>query len=235
MIPQWDDFLMISVIIPVLNESAHLASTLQSVQTTAQVEVIVVDGGSSDGTVELARSHGVCVLSSPPGRAAQMNLGATIAQGEVLLFLHGDTRLPARYDRHIQTVLAQPGVIAGAFDLAIEGSAFGLRWVEWGVWWRSRLCQLPYGDQALFLTAETFHNLGGFSELPIMEDFKFVQALKQHGTIAIAAAAVLTSSRRWRNLGVFRTTAINQVIVLGYFVGISSTTLAQWYRQLKKI
>jgi rSAM/selenodomain-associated transferase 2 len=227
----------ISVIIPVLNEAAHLAQTLASVQkpATVEVEVIVVDGGSQDETVDLARSHAVQVLASPPGRALQMNAGAAIAQGTILLFLHGDTMLPAGYDRWVQRTLAQPGVIAGAFHLAINDSAPGLRWVERGVRWRSRWCHLPYGDQALFLTAQTFEQLGGFPNLPIMEDFVLVQTLKRRGKIAIAPLPVLTSSRRWQKLGILRTTLINQVMILGYFCGISTTTLAQWYRQLKRL
>jgi rSAM/selenodomain-associated transferase 2 len=234
---------MLSVIVPVLNEAANLVETLQAIQAVlpveAPIEIIVVDGGSQDATVELARSElarsrSVQVISSPPGRAKQMNAGAAIAQGEVLLFVHGDTRLPKGYNCWVEALLAQPGVIAGAFELAIDGSEPGLRWVEWGVNWRSRLCQLPYGDQALFLTAQTFHELGGFPELPIMEDFVFIQKLKGMGKVAIAPTPVVTSSRRWQKLGILQTTAINQIILLSYFLGVAPAQLAQWYRRLKR-
>jgi uncharacterized protein len=224
---------MLSVIIPVLNETAHLTRTLHSVQAAAGVEVIVVDGGSQDDTVSLARSLGAQVVVSAPGRAAQMNAGAAIAQGAILLFLHGDTCLPVDYDRWILATLKLPGVLVGAFELGIEGQERGLRWVEWGVKWRSRICQLPYGDQGLFLRAETFQQVGGFPQVPIMEDFVFVQAMKGRGRVAIAPVSVQTSSRRWKKLGILRTTMTNQVILLGYGLGVSPSRLAQWYRRLK--
>lgn len=238
----------ISLIIPVFNEAARLAQTLVAAQTGSYTEIIVVDGGSTDTSVEIAKSLGVRVVSAETGRAAQMNAGAAIAlkpsasqksatksfaTGEILLFLHGDTRLPLGFDRSIRQTLALPGVVAGAFNLKIEGDSIGLRLVEWGVRQRSRYCQLPYGDQALFLKAATFRELGGFPALPIMEDFVFVQQLNRLGKVAIAPAAVLTSSRRWQKLGILKTTLINQLMILGYFLGISPTRLARWYRRNK--
>lgn len=222
----------ISVIIPVFNEAANLPATLTTVQA-APVEIIVVDGGSQDNTREVAAQLGAIVLDSAPGRAAQMNAGATIAQGNVLLFLHADTMLPLDYTAHIERVLAKPGIVAGAFELNIAGTQSGLRWVEWGVKWRSRLLQMPYGDQGIFLAAATFHQLGGFPELPIMEDFVFVRRLKALGRVAIAPAAVLTSGRRWQKLGVVKTTLTNQLLILSYFLGVAPTRLAQWYRRLR--
>lgn len=219
----------ISVIIPVLNEAASIQRVLCSLPATA-VEIIVVDGGSHDQTVELARSIGVKVLQTSAGRATQMNAGARLATGEILLFLHGDTALPEQFTTLVQDTLAQPGVVAGAFDLAIAGQNLGLRWIEWTVKWRSRLLKLPYGDQALFLKAKTFHELGGFAELPIMEDFEFVRCLQAHGKIAIAPAAVVTSGRRWQRLGILRTTLLNQMVVIAYLLGVSPDRLARWYR-----
>ncbi|NJP10507.1 MAG: glycosyltransferase family 2 protein [Leptolyngbyaceae cyanobacterium RU_5_1] len=223
----------LSVIIPVFNEAANLPITIAIAQTAADIEVIVVDGGSQDNTVAIAQSLGVPVIHSHPGRADQMNAGAAIAQGDTLLFLHGDTQLPKEYDQLIHETLLQPGVIAGAFELAIAGSQWGLRLVEWGVKWRSRVLQLPYGDQAIFLEADVFHQLGGFSEMPIMEDFELVQRLRKRGRIAIAPAPVTTSARRWQTLGILKTTLINQWILMAYFLGVSPATLAQWYRILK--
>lgn len=223
----------LSVIVPVLNEAHQLSDTLAPLQTLPDVEIIVVDGGSRDDTVAVARSLGVQVIETTPGRAHQMNQGAAAATGAWLLFLHGDTRLPAHAPAHVQTVLAQPGVVAGAFDLRIAATGWGLRWIERGVWARSRLCQLPYGDQALFLRTTTFRQVGGFPELPIMEDFVLVQRLKRLGRIAIAPACVTTSPRRWQKLGVPRTTLINQLMIVGYYLGFSPHRLVRWYRTWK--
>lgn len=225
----------ISIIIPVLNEAANLTQTLTLVQChsdrAAEVEVIVVDGGSQDSTIEIAKELGVPVVFSAPGRARQMNAGAAIAQGAILVFLHGDTHLPPNYPTFIHQTLSEPGVVAGAFNLAIDGMGWGLRWVEWGVKQRSRWLQLPYGDQALFLPKQTFETVDGFPDLPIMEDFVLVQRLKELGKVAIAPASVLTSSRRWQKLGILTTTLINQLMLIGYKLGISAHQLAKWYRR----
>ncbi|MEX0267574.1 TIGR04283 family arsenosugar biosynthesis glycosyltransferase [Leptolyngbyaceae cyanobacterium UHCC 1019] len=223
----------ISIVIPVLNESTYLAQTLIRVYSATDIEVIVVDGGSMDDTVQIAQAFGAVVIQSQPGRAIQMNAGAAIATAPNLLFLHADTCLPLGYDSLIHKTLAQPRVVAGAFNLAIAGSQIGLRLVEWGVKWRSHLLHMPYGDQGLFLKAETFHRLGGFPNLPIMEDFVLVQQLNKLGKVAIVAATVSTCDRRWKTLGICKTTLVNQMMILGYFVGIPSSTLAQWYRSTK--
>ncbi|MDX2244430.1 MAG: TIGR04283 family arsenosugar biosynthesis glycosyltransferase [Leptolyngbyaceae cyanobacterium bins.302] len=228
----------LSVIIPVRDEAVNLPATLAAIALgsnleKSELEVIVVDGGSRDDSIAIAKQFGAVVIQTAPGRAQQMNAGATIAQGKFLLFLHGDTLLPANFAQYVEHTLNQPGVVAGAFDLNINGAQKGLRWVEWGVRWRSRFCQLPYGDQAIFLTAQTFHALGGFPDLPIMEDFVLVQQLKRLGKIAIVPAVVHTSNRRWQRLGVVKTTTINQIVILGYYLGISPKRLAAWYRRLK--
>lgn len=219
----------ISIIIPTLNEAGSIQPLLKSLQKH-DVEIIVVDGGSHDRTVELAKAMGVTVLQTAAGRAVQMNAGAQVAQGEVLLFLHADTRLPQEFFSLVRQTLAQPDVVAGAFDLRIEGQAAGLRWIERGVKWRSHHLQLPYGDQALFLKADTFRAVGAFAELPIMEDFEFVRRLKTYGKIAIAPAAVVTSGRRWQKVGVLQTTLINQLIIAAYFLGVPIERIARWYR-----
>ncbi len=222
----------LSIIIPVLNEARNLPETLKAARTFSNAEIIVVDGGSEDDTPEVATSLGAKVIHTAPGRAHQMNQGAKMATGEILLFLHGDTRLPSNYEQLVRQTLMQPEVVAGAFDLKIDGEGWGLRIVEWGVGLRSRLLQLPYGDQALFLKASMFHEIGGFPQLPIMEDFVLVQRLQQLGKIAIAPAFVVTSSRRWQSLGPCKTTLINQLVILAYFLGISPHAIAQWYRRL---
>ena len=219
----------ISVIVPTLNEAKALAQW--SNQAIAPGELIVVDGGSEDDTIALAKELGATVITSEPGRANQMNQGAAIAQSDILLFLHADTCLPDQFLELVQQTLAQPQVVAGAFELAIEGKLPGLRWVEWGVNWRSRYLQMPYGDQAIFLTAETFRQLGGFAQLPIMEDFELIKRLQKLGKIAIVPAPIITSGRRWQKLGVIKTTLINQLAIAAYYLGISPERISRLYRR----
>jgi len=221
----------ISVIIPVLNEANTIGSILERLVDTDNVEVIVVDGGSQDETVTVVRSRNVQVISTPPGRACQMNAGAARATGDILLFLHADTRLPANFDRLIRQALQEPQTIAGAFELRIDAQQFSLRLIERLVNWRSRFFSMPYGDQAIFLKATVFHTIGGFPNLPIMEDFEFIRRLQPQGRITIVPASILTSGRRWERLGIIKTTLINQLIIIGYFGGLSPDKLAQWYRE----
>ncbi|MFE1743969.1 TIGR04283 family arsenosugar biosynthesis glycosyltransferase [Coleofasciculus sp. H7-2] len=224
----------ISIIIPVLNEAAdRIKSTLASVQNVENVEVIVVDGGSQNETVALVKSWGIPVVSSTAGRACQMNAGATAATGDILLFLHADTSLPAGFEKLVSLTLAQSGTVAGAFELTIDSPMRSLRLVEKMANWRSRFFSLPYGDQAIFLKASVFQDVGGFPDLPIMEDFEFIRCLKRLGRIAIVPTPVLTSARRWQKLGVLKTTLINQIVILGYLLGISPSRLVKFYR-LKK-
>lgn len=211
------------------NEVGNIKAALASIQPSTNVEAIVVDGGSTDGTVQMMQSLGVKVLSAATGRACQMNQGANAATGEILLFLHADTRLPPGFDNMARKALAQPGTVAGAFALRIDASLKSLRLIEWGVNWRSRWLQMPYGDQAIFLKAETFHALGGFPELPIMEDFELVRRLRHCGRVAIIPVPVVTSARRWLKKGVCKTTLINQIIILAYLLGVSPERIVRWY------
>ena len=225
---------LISIIIPVLNEAPIIQATLLRLQGNPNVEIIVVDGGSTDNTFVLVKQIGATVITVTEGRGAQMNGGAAIASGEILLFLHGDTQLPVNYQAIITETLLQPNVIAGAFELAIDGAAKSLRLVEMLVKIRSHFCSLPYGDQAIFLTKKIFIEVGGFAPLPIMEDFEFIQRLQGQGKIAIAPASVITSPRRWQKLGIIKTTLINQLIILGYYLGISPLKLKNFYRSMGK-
>jgi len=224
----------LSVIIPVLNEAGNIRPLLEHLQRTPEVDVVVVDGGSQDGTQAIAQSLGARVLATAPGRAHQMNRGAAAATGGLLLFLHADTRLPNGFAAAVRSTLARPQVIAGAFNLKIQGRGWGLRLVEWGVRWRSHQRQLPYGDQALFCQREVFEQLGGFPEVPILEDFIWVLRARKRGKVAIAPLSVLTSGRRWEKLGIWQTTLLNQAIILGYHLGISPERLAYWYRRPNK-
>ncbi len=220
----------LSVIIPTLNEAAHIAGTLEGLRGETGVEVIVVDAASPDGTASRAVAAEARVILASPGRAHQMNAGAREAVGEMLFFLHGDTRAPQGYAGLIREALQRPGVAAGAFSLAIRGEGRGLRLVEALANARSRRLQLPYGDQGLFLQRRTFEAAGGFPEIPIMEDYALIRRLGRQGRIVTLPPAVTTSGRRWRRLGVWRTTGVNQMMVLGYGLGLPPGRLARWYR-----
>lgn len=221
----------ISIIIPVLNEAEHIESVIHKIQKTENIEMIIVDGGSQDQTVEIAQGLGVKVIVTQRGRALQMNAGAKIATGEILLFLHGDTQLPLGFEQEVRKIWVNSNIIAGAFQLKIDNSQWSLRLIEKTVFWRSKYLQMPYGDQAIFLKASTFWEVGGFPEQPIMEDFEFIRRLNCLGKIEILSSSVITSGRRWKKLGVFQTTLINQFVVLGYYLGISPIKLSQWYRK----
>jgi rSAM/selenodomain-associated transferase 2 len=228
----------ISVIIPTLNEAANIDRTLASIPISPLVEVIIVDGGSIDRTVEIAQTKSLKVLTATGGRAVQMNAGAKVATGEILLFLHADTILPPDFVRLVRSALlpvAAKMPVAGAFALRIDAPQWRLRLVEWGANWRSRYWQMPYGDQAIFLSAKTFDRVGGFPELPIMEDFQLMRQLGKLGRIEIVSTPVVTSARRWLKRGILQTTALNQMIILAYFAGVSPTQLSRWYRTRSKI
>ncbi|MEH2167742.1 MAG: TIGR04283 family arsenosugar biosynthesis glycosyltransferase [Nostoc sp.] len=224
----------ISIIIPVINEAGNIKEAYATTQLSTNIEVIVVDGGSEDGTVEITQSlDNIKVISSLPGRAVQMNAGAVAASGDILLFLHADTRLPIGFDEMIRTALQQPGTVAGAFKLRIDASLLSLRWVELGVNLRSHFCQMPYGDQAIFLTKQVFQQIGGFPELPIMEDFELMRCLKRTGRVVIIPTPVVTSARRWLQKGVFKTTLFNQIVIIAYLLGVSPERIRRWYRREK--
>ena len=221
----------ISIIIPTYNEAEQLAVLLPELLRVPGAEILVVDGGSRDNTADTARALGVTVLESHPSKSAQMNTGAQNARGDILLFLHADTRLDPGFIEEVRAAVTQPGVAAGAFRLVIDDTGLGLRVIEWLANIRSRLLQMPYGDQALFVMAELFSEAGGFSELPIMEDFELVRRLKRKGRIRILSLAATTSARRWKKLGVLQTTLINQLITTGYLLGVNPRKLAEWYRK----
>ena len=196
-------------------------------------EVIVVDGGSNDKTLALAKKAGCKIIFGTRGRGRQMNRGAAEATGEVLLFLHADTLLPDNFPSLILDAVNRPAVAAGAFSLAIDSPAKSLAVIASVANLRSRLLHLPYGDQALFASRSMFTSVGGFPELEIMEDFVFIRKMKTMGKIVILPEKATTSARRWQNIGPIRTTLINQLIVCGYTFGIAPATLAKWYRRMR--
>jgi rSAM/selenodomain-associated transferase 2/rSAM/selenodomain-associated transferase 1 len=221
----------LSIIIPALNEATTIEPTLSHLEGVDHLELIVVDGGSTDGTVDQARSRGAKVIQTTPGKAIQMNSGAAAAMGEVLVFLHADTRMPENFSHQIHSALNQKGVVAGAFRLSIDSRAAGMRFIERMTDLRSRYLQLPYGDQALFMKKSIFDAIGGYADVPIMEDFMLVRRLRRIGKIAILSAAVITSPRRWLHFGILKTWLVNQMIVIAFYLGISPQRLARWYRR----
>lgn len=221
---------MITIIIPTLNESATIEGLLKRLHRAGNVECIVADGGSRDDTRSIADRAGARVLTIPRGRAAQQNAGAHAAEGRILLFLHADTLPPDGFDGVLRRTLDRPAVVAGAFRFQTDEFGMGMRLVAWMTNLRSTLFKCPYADQGLFMEKRVFEEMGGFAPLPIMEDFELVRRLRHRGRIVTLPHAAVTSARRWRRLGVIRTTAINQLMILGFLLGMSADRLAHLYR-----
>ncbi len=220
----------VSVIVPALDEEEQLAPTLARA-AHEEAEVIVVDGGSRDRSREIAAGCGARVERCRAGRARQQNRGAALAQADVLLFLHADTRLPAGYPQAVFEGLMDPRVAVGAFGFRTDATGPLMRVLEFGANLRSRYLNLPYGDQALFLRRERFEAAGGFPETGIAEDFLLVRRLSEQGRIYTAPQAIRTSARRWRRLGPWRTTFRNQIVLAGLVLGIPGPTLTRLYRR----
>ena len=223
----------ISIIIPCLNEEDNLAELLPKLSADPNLQVIVVDGGSSDNSCHIAEKAGCLVLQSPRGRGRQMNTGVTAARFRQLLFLHADTRLPDDFEIAVNTALTQDGVAGGAFRLATDSSRFGLRLICFFANLRAKLFSLPYGDQAIFTTRSQFDAVSGYPEIEIMEDYVFIKKLGKRGKIKILQEKAVTSARRWENMGLLKTTIINQIMITGYWLGIRPHTLARVYQRLK--
>lgn len=225
----------ISLIIPIFNEEKVINELINSLLPYKSVEIIFVDGGSQDNTVNIIQKSGLkVIISAVARRSYQMNLGAKEAQGGILLFLHGDTFLPENFEQIILDTINQKDFVAGAFQLQIDSPKFIFRGLEMLVKWRSQLFSLPYGDQAIFLTKKQFEQVDGFDDLAIMEDFALMKKLQSQGKIYLTAEAVTTSARRWEKLGIIKTTIINQLMILGYYLGIENQKLANIYKQVKK-
>jgi uncharacterized protein len=235
-LPIWEKYLlvrsrpMISAIIPALNESERIEGTIQSTLQGVNVEVVVVDGGSIDGTRELSARMGARVLCAGQGRAIQMNEGARNASGEILLFLHADTCLPRGYDEEIRNALDDKGAAAGAFSLGFDTDSIGMKLIALGANMRSRYLSLPYGDQGLFVRKDSFLQHGCFPEFPIMEDVSFIRTMKKWGRIETLPSKVITSSRRFITLGSLRAWMLNQFAMAGFFLGVPLEDLADLYR-----
>lgn len=248
----------LSIIVPVLNERdilPELAALLEQWKKLSQVkvsqvkvpqvensqvesfqiEMIIVDGGSTDGTAELAEKMGLTVWRSHKGRACQMNFGAAKARGDVLLFLHADTRLPALYDstpcwQLISQGLADSGKAWGRFDVEITGHNIMLKVIARLMNWRSRLTGIATGDQAIFVKRELFSQVGGFPEQPLMEDIEISSRLLAFGDPLCLSLQVSTSGRRWEKYGIWKTIFLMWRLRFAYWMGTPAEKLAQLYK-----
>jgi len=230
------DVTSLSIVIPTLNEADGIVGQLLALQglRSRGVEVIVADGGSADSTPSLAAPLADAVVSSPRGRGAQMNAGASKASGDILLFLHADTRLPEEADKLIRAGLANGAQRWGRFDVAIDGESACLGMIAWFMSERSRLTGIATGDQAIFVCRDLFLASGGFPDIPLMEDIALSKQLKRAGRPLCLRKRVVTSGRRWDDGGVIATIALMWRLRLAFFFGVDPAKLAQIYGNARR-
>jgi rSAM/selenodomain-associated transferase 2 len=221
----------ISVIVPVRNEAASIANTLAGLREPEVLEILVVDGGSQDGTVELARSLADRVIEAPAGRARQMNAGAAMARGDLLLFLHADSTPPRGFAAAI--VEACAGAIGGRFDVALDASGTAYRVIEAAINLRSRWSGLFTGDQGLFIRRDVFDALGGYPDQPLLEDLALAQAMKRCGRSVALRLRLRTSARRWQRHGVVRTVLLMWWIRALYCLGVAPERIERLYLEVR--
>ena len=223
----------ISVIIPVLNERENIGRCIEGVLSEGtRSEVIVCDGGSTDGSLEIVeryRGKGVALLRTRKGRGVQMNAGASAAEGDIFLFLHADTRLERGWFAAVTTAVDDPAVAGGAFSLQIDNPSKRYRLIESWVKFRCRFFLLPYGDQAIFIRRGTFEKVGGYKDIPLMEDVDIAERMKNTGRISILRKKAVTDARRWEKEGWLYTSVRNQTIMLMYRFGVEPGRLARMY------
>ena len=222
---------MISIVIPALDEAPNLERLLPDLRARfSAAEVVLVDGGSADATVATAaRFPEVRLLASPRGRARQMNTGARAARGDVLLFLHADTRLPDGALPAVEAAVSAPGVVAGRFDVRFDNPRPVFRMIAWFMNQRSRWSGIATGDQAIFVCREDFETLGGYPEIPLMEDVELCRRLKRRGRIAALRLRATTSARKWELGGAVRTILLMWALRFLYMAGVAPARLHRWY------
>jgi rSAM/selenodomain-associated transferase 2 len=221
--------MLISIIVPTLNEATNLPVTLRQLAQRPDVELIIVDGGSTDHTVRVARQFTSFVFVSPPGRAVQMNTGARHATGDILLFLHADTfLLPGALDELIRR-LTGDGAVGGAFDLNLDSPSRLMRIIAKVSSQRARFFRTPYGDQAIFCWRQVFEQVGGYPAIPIMEDVALARRLRRAGRLTFLQTGLVTSARRWVANGVLKTTLVNWWVMFLYCLRIPPRHLRRIY------
>ena len=226
--------LKVSMVVPALNEEGQIEEVVRDGLANGAWEVIVADGGSGDATRLRAAQAGARVVEAPRGRARQLNAGAAAAQGDVFLFLHADTRLPARAADLIRKALGRPQVIAGAFTYRAAGEGLIGRVMTAGGNLRHRLSGYPYGDQGLFLRRRVFRALGGYPELPVMEDWEFVRRLRRLGQVTILPEPAPSSIASFVDRGFWRSSAVNVAVIMAYQLGVDASRLAEWRRSIAR-
>jgi rSAM/selenodomain-associated transferase 2 len=220
----------LSVVVPALNEERAIAAALDAIRRGApDAEVIVVDGGSTDATCAAAGTLADRVIEAPRGRARQMNAGAAASRGEALAFVHADTIVPQSFAADIAGALADPAVIGGRFDVALDSSAPAYRLIGALISIRSRLSRTATGDQAIFVRREIFERLGGFPDIELCEDLDFARKLKRTGRVACLRSRVTTSARRWQRDGMVRTVLRMWLIRALYLAGVKPARLGRMY------
>lgn len=221
----------ISVIIPTLNEARIIADTLSHTANLGFDELIVVDGGSTDGTAAVAEAYagGVRVIAAPRGRARQLNVGTYASRGDILVFLHADTRLPMAAKQEIVAALTDVATVGGRFDVQFDHPSVLGQIISKLMNWRSRWSGIATGDQAIFVRRRTFDQLGGFADIPLMEDIDFSRRLKQLGAMAMLPDHVVTSFRRWDTNGPIKTILLMWGLRFLYWIGVSPHHLQRFY------
>lgn len=221
----------ISVIIPTFNEEKYIRACIKSAKSIEPLEIIVIDGGSTDKTKEIVEQEGVFFIQSPKGRGIQMNLGASIATGDILLFLHADSIITNKVN--IKDYIASTEYIGGFFKLRFNDNSISTRLVEFFANLRAKMFSLPYGDQAIFVKSDIFRKIGGFKEYPFLEDIELVRRLKKTGKLRYIPHEVTVSPRRIQKgypLSAIMVSMRNVLIVLFFILGVSPSTLLRFYR-----
>jgi len=221
----------LAIVIPALDEAANLAALLPDLARGCPgAEIVGVDGGSRDDTAAvLARRPGSRLLAAARGRALQMNLGARATTGDTILFLHADTRLPDGAAPAIETALAVPGVVGGRFDVRFDTDRPIFRMIAWFMNTRSRASGICTGDQAIFVRRADFEAVGGYPEIPLMEDIELCRRLKRRGRLRALRLRVTTSARKWEREGPLRTIGLMWALRLLHFFGVAPARLHRWY------
>lgn len=222
-----------SIIVPVLNEADQINPLIEHIHSQGfrrLYEVIVVDGDPQGGTGRIIQDKDVIAITTEKGRGRQMNAGAAVARGEILIFLHADTKLPDGALEKISRALEDQNYVGGAFDLRIDSDRLFLKYIATRASLRSRWNRIPYGDQAIFIRKKYFDQIGGYKEIPLMEDVDLMRRIKKDGKqIVILPDKVRTSARRWESEGALYTTLRNQILVRLFYLGVSPHRLAKYY------